>query len=224
MYVIPTGNELGTKRDPQARASVRAKYGIPETAQVLLYVGRVAREKNLGLLFAAFDRLAQTYASLYLFIVGGGPWEVQARRLASSLKAASRVVFSGPVSRKEVAAYYSAGDIFTFPSMTETQGLVLSEALGAGLPCVAVRAGGSPEMLVEGEDSLLSENDVDDFAAKIKLLLADSSLYHRLSSNAEKNASRFSTSEMVRRVLTVYETVLSRDEALASCDTSLTEG
>lgn len=209
MHVIPTGNELDVGKKAEERLLVRRQLGIPEEARVLIYVGRLAREKNLELLLKAFDSLANDAPDLYLLIVGSGPWEKQTRRFASSLDAASRVIFTGLVGREKVSAYYSAGDIFTFPSTTETQGLVLCEALGAGLPCVAVRAGGSPEMLVEWEDSLLSENDVNDFASKIRLLLTDSALYSRMSSNAVVNAARFSTAVMAQRVLQVYEAVLA---------------
>ena len=208
VYVIPTGVALDTSRDEQARARIREEYGIPADARVLLYVGRLAREKNLGLLFESFDRLAGRHDDIYLLIVGGGPYEAGCRAMAAKLEHAERVAFTGYIPREKVAKYYSAGDLFTFPSTTETQGVVICEALGAGLPCVAVNAGGSPEMVVGGEDGLLTEDDVDDFTAKIDLLLTDRGLMEAFSKRAIINATRFCPRSMAEKALEVYESVM----------------
>lgn len=208
-YVIPTGLDLNTARDEEVRSRLRQELGIPQDARVLLYVGRLAKEKNLGLLLGAFDKLAAKYGDLYLLIVGGGPFESGCRALAAELAHSQRVVFTGYIPREQVASYYSVGDIFAFPSTTDTQGVVICEALGAGLPCVAVNAGGSPEMLVHGEDGLLSENDLDDFAEKLDMLLSDRSLLERFSAKAVENVSRFCPRDMALRMLDVYETVIA---------------
>ena len=216
MYVIPTANSLDTSRDQEARSRIRGEYGIPADARVLLYVGRLAREKNLDLLFEAFERLARKHGDIHLLLIGGGPHEAGCRSMAARLECAGRIAFTGYIPREKVAKYYSAGDLFAFPSTTETQGLVLAEALGAGVPCVAVRAGGSPEMIVDGEDSLLAEDSVDDFAGKIDRLLADRELMERFSARAIENASRFSPHEMALCMLEAYESVLARKGGAAA--------
>ena len=96
-HVIPTGISLDTSRDAEARSRIRKDYGIPADARVLLYVGRLAREKNLGLLLQSFERLAGKYDDLYLMIVGGGPHKAGCRRLASELESAGRIVFTGSI-------------------------------------------------------------------------------------------------------------------------------
>ncbi|HUV03790.1 MAG TPA: glycosyltransferase family 4 protein [Armatimonadota bacterium] len=207
MHVIPTGNSLDTGRDSEARSRIRAECSIPADARVLLYVGRLAREKNLELLFEAFERLARKHGDVYLLVVGGGPYEAACRSAASKLQSGERIAFTGHLPRELVAKYYSAGDLFAFPSTTETQGLVLAEALGAGIPCVAVNAGGSPEMLADGEDSLLTEDDADDFTEKIDRLLTDRELMERFSARAVESSSRFSPYEMALRTLDAYESV-----------------
>jgi glycosyltransferase involved in cell wall biosynthesis len=204
VYVIPTGIELDTAMDEEARARIRRDLGIPADARALLYVGRLAREKNLGLLVKAFERLAVKHDDLYLLIVGGGPYEAGCRDLVGESACCNRVVFAGYIPRNQVAKYYSAGDLFTFPSTTETQGLVICEAMGAGLPCVAVDAGGSPEMVIEGEDGLLAEDDLDDFTMKIDRLISDRGLLRSFSTRAVQNAKRFSPREMALRMLDVY--------------------
>lgn len=210
IHVIPTAISLDLTRDPAVRSQMRQEYGIPDNARVLLYVGRLAREKNLELLLNAFDILASKHPDIHLLIVGGGPYEPRCRSLANALRNAERVKFTGYVAREKVGRYYSVGDVFAFPSLTETQGLVVAEALCAGLPCVAVNAGGTPEMFVDGEDGMLARNDVNDFASKIDTLLSEPGLLKTFSVRAMKNAERFSPGEMSNKVLQVYESVLAK--------------
>jgi len=209
IHVIPTGILLDTSAGPEARSAVRARYGIPLDAKVLVYVGRLAREKNMDLLLHSFKRLTRGHKNAYLMLVGDGPYESGCRDICRDLKLDGRAIFVGPVPIKDVARYYIAGDVFTFPSVSDTQGLVLWEALQAGLPCVAMKAGTAPEMLVDGEDSLLAENSAGDFAAKVDLLLTDDALRGRLSEKAVQNGSRFHPREMASRVLEVYESAIN---------------
>ena len=208
--IIPTGLSIDTARDEAARKRIRKELGIPENARVLLYVGRVAREKYLDLLLEAFDRLAERHADIRLMIAGGGPYEAQLRENASKLKSSDRIVFTGAVPREKVAKYYSAGDLFAYPSPTETQGIVVCEALGAGLPCVLVNGGGTPDMVVDGEDSLLSKIEVEDFAEKIDTMLSNPTLMEAFSKRAIINAARFCPRTMAEKALEVYESVQKR--------------
>jgi len=201
---IQTGNALNTFRDETARADIRSHHNIGPNDKVLLYVGRLAKEKNLQLLLHSFDRVASRFPDTVLLIAGGGPFESACRKMAAGLNSGRKVIFTGALPREVVAKYYSAGDIFVFPSTTETQGLVLSEALMSGLPCVAVNAGGGPEVLTNGDDSLLTEDRIDDFTAKIELLLTDKDLRERLSIRATQNAERFAPSNMATRMLDFY--------------------
>ena len=208
--IIPTGLSIDTARDDAARKRIRKELGIPQDARVMLYVGRVAREKYLDLLLEAFDRLAPKYMDTYLMIAGGGPYEAKCRENASKLKSSNRIVFTGAVPREKVAKYYSAGDLFSYPSPTETQGIVVCEALGAGLPCVLVNGGGTPDMVVDGDDSLLTKIEVEDFAEKIDTMLSNPTLMEAFSKRAIINAARFSPRTMAEKALEVYESVRKR--------------
>ena len=205
--IIPTGLSIDTARDDAARKRIRKELGIPQDAGVLLYVGRVAREKYLDLLLEAFDRLAPKYPDIWLMIAGGGSYEAQLRENASKLKSSNRIVFTGAVPREKVAKYYSAGDLFAYPSPTETQGIVVCEALGAGLPCVLVNGGGTPEMVVDGGDSLLTKIEVEDFAEKLDKLLSNPALMEAFSKRAVVNAARFCPRSMALKALEVYRSV-----------------
>ncbi len=208
IHIIPTGIALDTSCGPETRSVIRSRHGIPDDAQVLIYVGRLAKEKNMDLLFHSLKRIIRKHKDVYLLLVGDGPYESECRQMSADLKLDGRAVFAGPIPMDQVAKYYMAGDLFTFPSVSDTQGLVLWEALQAGLPCVAVRAGGAPEMLVDGEDSLLTKNSADDFAAKVDILLNDLDMRRRFSEKAVQNGARFHPREMAARMLEVYESVL----------------
>ena len=208
IHIIPTGIALNTSFGPEVRPIVRRRHGIPDDAKVLVYVGRLAKEKNLDLLFHSLKRIMRKRKDAYLLLVGDGPYESGCRELCRELKLDGRVVFAGPIPMDQVAKYYLSGDLFTFPSVSDTQGLVLWEALQAGLPCVAVRAGGAPEMLVDGEDSLLTRNSPDDFATKVDILLNDPDMRRRFSEQAVQNGARFHPREMATRMLEVYDSVL----------------
>ncbi|MHB0997927.1 MAG: glycosyltransferase family 4 protein [Armatimonadota bacterium] len=207
IHIIPTGISLNTYKDSNAGLETRKEYGIPADAKVLIYAGRIAKEKNLSLLFESFETLASKYDNLWLMLVGGGPSEQDFRVTAAKSLYAARIILTGSVPREQIARYYSAGDIFVFPSVTETQGLVLCEALQAGLPCVAVNAGGSPEMITDNEDGFLTKNKAEDFTRKITLLLDDSLLFSKFSSKAVENSMRFTSSGMAASMLQAYESI-----------------
>ncbi len=206
--VVPTGNALDIARDGAARQAAREQWGVDPDSTVLIYVGRLAREKNLTLLLDSFERLAKDHPAVRLVFVGGGPYEEGLKREATARGLGDRVVVAGFVPREKVGRVYCGGDIFVFPSMTETQGLVLGEALAAGLPCVAVNAGGSPEMVRHGEDSFLCENDCADFTSRIDLLLRDAGLRRRFASAAVENSRRFRPEEMARSMLDAYRSAM----------------
>jgi glycosyltransferase involved in cell wall biosynthesis len=165
----------------------------------------------MDLLIRSFDLLHRDCEKVKLVLVGGGPYAAECKRRASQLSCSDKVIFTGSIPRSKIAPYYSIGDLFVFPSTTDTQGLVLGEALQAGLPCVAVNAGGSPEILADGADSLLTKNDVDDFSVKTRRLLDDPETLHRFSRRAIENSARLSPRVMATGVLSVYQSVLNGD-------------
>jgi len=142
--VIPTPVRLAAS-SPEAAAAVRARFGIPAGARVLLNVGRLAQEKNLEMLLDAFARAC--VSGEHLILVGDGPIRGALEDRAQALKVADRVHLAGFVERDQITNFYAAADLFAFTSLTETQGLVLDEALGAGLPLLAVARGGPAEVL-----------------------------------------------------------------------------
>lgn len=183
---------------------LRARYRIGASEAVLLYVGRIGREKNLPFLLRAYRRIADLRRDTRLVLVGGGPELPAIQNLAAAWGLKERVVFTGPVAPGEVKHYYAGADVFVFASVTETQGLVIAEAKVAGLPAVAVRAFGVTEMVADGEDGFLVGLDEEAFAQRVLDLLANPSLRQRMGEKARVNARYFSSERMARELADCY--------------------
>lgn len=207
--VIPTGIDLALYNTAE-RLGARRAFGLPDDAVVLLYVGRVAKEKNLPFLFEVYRRLFQQDSRLLALIVGGGPELNAMRQLAFEMGIGERTVFAGMVSKADTPRYYACGDIFTFASVTETQGLVIAEALASGLPVVLVDAMGVTDMVKDGRDGFLSALDPDEYGRLVERLTRDNEMRGRMGLAAREEALRFSATEMARRLVGFYEEILGQ--------------
>ncbi|HSI73917.1 MAG TPA: glycosyltransferase [Fimbriimonas sp.] len=211
--VIPTGLPPAKMLD---RSEVRHRLGIPPEQRILLYVGRLAREKNLNVLFEAAARALHKDSSLRFWLVGDGPYRSGCIAMARELGIGDRVRFVGFVDRSRVDEYYAAADLFVFASITETQGLVIQEAMTHGLPAVVVAGGGASAAIEEGATGLLTKNDASDLADHIQLVLGDEMLYARLSDAAAKASRTNGIPAMTSRVVEVYRQVISEHQQLPS--------
>lgn len=203
--VIPTG---GIDKVMLDRAEVRLKLGIDPDQRVLLYVGRLAKEKNLDLLLEAVALCFAEDPSLHLWVVGDGPYREACIEKSRKLGIGNRVRFVGFVPRSEVNVYYAASDLFVFASITETQGLVIQEAMLYGLPPVCVLGGGATENVVDGINGLLVKNDAREFSAGVQHVMRDESLYSRMASAAYVSVKDKTTKAMAENVVGVYQNVL----------------
>lgn len=188
--VIPTGLPQRPPPPPDPEFP-RATYGIPADAPLILYVGRLAREKNLELLFGAFARVAREMPEVWLLVAGGGPGFDEARALARASGVEDRIVMPGFIPHDRLPLCYVAATVLAFSSMTDTQGLVLIEAKACGLPAVAVEAQGPTVIVRDGIDGYLTPNDPDRFAARLLELVRDPVLRVRMARAAREDAARF---------------------------------
>lgn len=208
--VIPTAVPLPDPAEisEEACRAARAQWQIPADCPLLLYVGRLALEKNVELVLEAFGRCSERFRDARLLVVGGGPHLDSLRRYASELPGADRIIFAGPMAHEELPPVYAAADLFVFASTTETQGLVMAEARAAGTPCVIVEGGGASETVRHGEDGLVIEPDVDAFTEAILSLLEDRSRLAAMSEACRRNARNYTPEAMTDAVLKVYASVL----------------
>ena len=191
--VIPTGIELERLSGGNGPA-FRQRHGIPPERPVLVHVGRVAFEKNIDFLLRMLVRVRADVPDVLLVIAGEGPSSGHLRRLARRLALERNVLFLGYLDRRNVLLdCYCAGDAFVFASRTETQGLVLLEAMALGLPVVSTAVMGTRDILEAGRGALVPREDETDFAARVADLLRDPALRARLSREArdtQRNGAR----------------------------------
>lgn len=209
MHVIPTG--LTTKNFEYADGmSFRAKYGIPWQRPMMLYVGRVAYEKNIDFLVRMTAELVKHIPDILFVITGEGSAEQALHQQVQMLGLQNNIMFIGYLDREQaLSACYAAADVFVFASKTETQGLVLLEAMAQSKPVVALAQMGTKSILIEGVGAMIAPEDEVLFALKVKDLLANSELRQQLCEKAKTYAKyEWSAEKQTERMLSFYQQVL----------------
>jgi len=208
--VVPTGVDLA-RFSPGDRVAARRASGMEDGALVVLYVGRLDREKSVDRVLAAFARIAGTLPQARLVVVGHGTQADALRRMAGGLHAAARVTFAGVCAHENLPQHYRAADLFLFASETETQGLVLAEAAACGLPAVAVDAPGCAEVVHDGDTGVLTKGDPSALAEAAIALLVDPARRAAMGLRARQLAEReFDVTLQIDRTLAVYGEVVAR--------------
>ncbi len=187
------------------RYECRRQLGMGLNERYLLYVGRLAKEKNLETLFSAVKLAFEQDSTLRLWLVGDGPYREECVEYVRHLGIGDRVKFVGFLPRNEVDSYYAAADVFVFSSITVTQGLVIQEAMAYGLPAIVVVGGGAGDSVISGENGFLVKNDPVTFAQTITEVLWNESLWSKLSANAARSVQNRTPNAMALKVLGVYE-------------------
>ncbi|HNX29144.1 MAG TPA: glycosyltransferase family 4 protein [Syntrophomonadaceae bacterium] len=209
--VIPTGVPLH-KYVKKEGNWLRDNFPIPAENKILLFVGRLTKEKNLEFLINAFKEVHEKRPHTTLVITAQGPLESHLKKIALKLglNLEQDIIFSGAVPYDTLIQVYYAADLFVFSSLTETQGLVLIEAMAAGLPVVAVRASGVQEMVDDGVDGILTELDINQLTEAICKVMDDENLYNYFKTNALLKAQALSSQNMALKQEAVYENLLSK--------------
>ena len=208
--VIPTGLQAHSFKEADGKA-FREKYDIPLDRPMLLYVGRVAFEKNIDFLLGMAMVLSDERPDILLVVTGEGPAEASLHRLAKTLNIENNVKFLGYLDRNaELNACYQAADVFVFASKSETQGLVLLEAMAQGTPVVAIAELGTASILIEGEGALISKENTLEFAEKVHQLLIYPEQRFELGQRAKEYALRKWTAKLqAERMLKFYSQLIT---------------
>jgi glycosyltransferase involved in cell wall biosynthesis len=210
IIVVPTGVDL-SRFSPAPQAKARHALGRMPDELVVLYVGRLDREKSVDRVLLAFDRVASTVPGARLLLVGRGTQGARLQRLASALAAGPRIEFLGVRPHDTLPACYQAADVFLFASETETQGLVLAEAAACGLPAVAVAGPGCDEVVRDGITGLLTKSEPAALAEAVIGLLLDAPRRRAMGLAARTLAEQeFDVEGQVSRTLAVYAAALDR--------------
>jgi glycosyltransferase involved in cell wall biosynthesis len=197
--VVPTGIDVAAIR-ALPRVDARRLAGWPDDALVVASLGRLAAEKSVVELVGAFERAAVRQPRLRLLLIGGGPAEERLRRRAAN---GSTMHLTGALARHDALSLLRGADLFAFASRTETQGLVLAEALACGLPVVAVDGPAVAESVRDGVDGLIVASAPDLADALVDLATADERRA-QLAFAADAGADRFDVARRIAEVVSVY--------------------
>ena len=183
--ILPRGLDTTLFAPSRRDRGFLKQYGVKENSTVLLYVGRISKEKDLDILAAAYKKLIAKNGALpplQLVLVGDGPYLKDLKTILPD------ACFTGYLAGLELAKAYASSDIFVFPSTTDTFGNVVIEAFASGLPAVVSDTGGPRELVEDGRTGYITKSlDADDFGAALQRLIEDPKLRETMSKNARQS-------------------------------------
>ena len=217
--IIPTGIHLDEFRDGDG-ARFRHEHGIDAARPTLVTVSRLAAEKNIAFLLDVAHALVGEFPDLLFIIAGEGPDAERLKQHAAALRIENNVRFVGNLDRRRgLLDCYRAGDVFVFASATETQGLVLIEAMALGVPIVSTAVMGTATVLRDAGSARISSEDVGEFAQHVAALLHSPPQRRQLAAAGPSDARAWSAPVLMRQVEQLYERLRTQDRR--ACGRSL---
>lgn len=214
VYVIPSG--IDTTRfykeniDKNEIINLKKDLGLKKTDFIVLYVGRIAKEKSIDFLINNFNSVLKRIPKAKMIIVGDGPDIKDLIDLTRKKGLENKIIFTGKAPWTDVPKYYSLCDLFVTASKTETQGLTVIEAMGASKPVVAIRDESFELMITDKKDGLFFD-DEKSYVDMIYEVYKNKKLRDEISFNARLTADKYSPYNYAKNVLKVYEKVISKD-------------
>lgn len=211
IVVNPTGVDLKDfkRLNKEERNELFIRYHIPLDKDIILFGGRLAKEKNLYFLLNCYKKILGKRPKTYLVYAGGGVEEERLRSRIKKLKLENNVCVTGPLEKTEIAKFFGAAEVFAYPSVTETQGLVLCEAMAGGTPVVAIGIMGPKDIITSGVDGYLTKNNPVDFTQKVIKLLDDKKLREQFTKRALKDVQKFSIENCTDRLISIYKEAIT---------------
>lgn len=201
--ILPTGVDFDFFQKKKLQISPKKK--------VLLFVGRISKEKNPDFLFQVLKEILKKRKDIVLLMIGGGPDLERLKNLAKELQIDKFIKFTGQVSHQEIPAYYQRADLFVFPSLTETQGLVILEAMASSLPVVVLKDEAFKGIVLNNKNGfVVGKPSTKIFAQKIIEILDSPSIYNKFSKFALKTAVSFSIQNQAKKLLKIYQDLISK--------------
>ena len=209
LSIIPTGVNPPSPVTDDEIDTFRREFNIQPDDEVIIYFGRLGQEKNLAMLIPTIERVLQKRPKAKL--VYAGDWEYRAtlEKLAFESPARDRIVFTGRYERSQIGILNAISKVYAFPSLTDTQGLAVTEAAYGGLPIVLCDPL-APAAFEEDGNGLVAQNDPDDFADKLLQILDNKSLYRRFSKRSKELASELTEQRQTEKVVELYRQALRR--------------
>lgn len=214
VYVIPSG--IDTTRfykeniDKNEIINLKKDLELKKTDFIVLYVGRIAKEKSIDFLINNFNSVLNRIPKAKMIIVGDGPDIKDLIDLTRKKGLENKIIFTGKAPWTDVPKYYSLCDLFVTASKTETQGLTVMEAMGASKPVVAIRDESFELMITDKKDGLFFD-DEKSYVDMIYEVYKNKKLRDEISFNARLTADKYSPYNYAKNVLKVYDKVISKD-------------
>ncbi|GGC59845.1 glycosyltransferase [Marinobacter halophilus] len=210
-FVQPTGIEYERFQsvDKEKLGALRSELGLIDK-KVFVSVARLSNEKNIDFMIEAIEKLRnETDVPFRFLMIGDGHQRDRLQKKIASLKLESHFLLAGAVEPQDMALWYNLGDAFLFASKSETQGMVILEAMSAGLPVVAVRSSGIDDVVHDGQNGFKTPENQTRWVARAKQLLEDDELRESLSKAARSFAADYSIAQFANDVRTIYATSLA---------------
>lgn len=224
MEIIPTGLSLH-EFQPGDRLEFCRQHDIDPDRPILVHIGRVAFEKNIDFLLDCVAEAVQQIPGLLFIIAGEGPARQHLEQRARELGLAENTLFLGYLRRgKPLWNCYSAANAFIFASHTETQGLVLLEAMALGVPVISTAAMGTLDILAPRKGALVAAAEGSDFTRKIVMLLQTPALQRRLGEEGRLYVRQWTTEVMTRKLTDLYRTLCRLPDQAGKPDTQTATG
>ena len=215
---IPTGIDLDAFGKGDG-AACRRQFEIPDAALVVGHVGRLAAEKNLAYLAKAVAQFLWDKPDAVFLVVGSGDFEDDVREIVSEIAGANQLVMAGSHTGQELVDAYAAMDVFAFSSQSETQGMVLAEAMAARTPVVALDGAGVRDVLNESNGRMLpADAPTEAFVAALEDLTRDREALGRLGESARRSARDFGLGVCANRILALYGRLIEEQSNRGDAD------
>lgn len=207
LHVLPSGINPPAPAGIEAVEQFRQSFNIGPDDEVIIYYGRLGQEKNLAMLIPTLEHVLEKRPHAKL--VYAGDWEYRAKleKLAFESPARDRIVFAGRYNRSQISILNAISKVFAFPSLTDTQGLVVNEAAFGGLPIVLCDPD-APACFEDGGNGLVATNDPGDFGDKIVQILSDKRLYRRFSRRSVELANDLTERRQTEKLVELYRQAL----------------
>ncbi|MGN0729068.1 glycosyltransferase [Treponema sp.] len=212
--IIPTGIPdskivYNEKKAKLVYSTLFKKFPGLKGKKILLFVGRIVKEKNLSFLFNVLKNVQAEIPKAALLFVGGGPYLDELKQISESRGLKNSVFFTGYIEGNDLIYFYRLASVFTFPSKTETQGLVTVEAMLSGLPVVAIGEMGTADVMQGDNGGFMVKDDTDEFTQKTLALLKDKKLHKEKSEQALEWGIKWKISSLTPRLIECYQNALS---------------
>ena len=211
VHIVPTGIEVERfNRDSQNLKEIenlKKELNIKKDDFVILFVGRLAKEKNIELLLEAHANITKKNKKCKLLIVGSGPDYEHFIEMSKNLKISDKVIFTNAIPWNEIPKYYCLANVFATASKTETQGLTVIEAMAASLPIVCVDDDSFNKVVINGENGFLF-NEKAEYEEDINTLIKEKYKLDSFSKQARRTADSYSLKYYADKILDVYNLAL----------------